>query len=200
MQLRFQCGLTVVSPGAFRAVASRSMRGTLRVESFVPGPDGRGSASAYYSWRNTGSGRSEGTFYLRTDWNLAEMGKRALLVHEATHAIQDRLLLPMGRADAECAAYLAQTLYFRAHGERFTEHCRRRRRAGYVPPAHHAAGDRLLERLEAIADRLRSDAPGIARVTGDEHAGLRRAIAAHPVYRDEADQVVDFDGWNAGAP
>ena len=211
--MRFRCGPTLVSPGGYRAIAGMVGRREIHVSTEVvrsaqgvPIP-----GSAFYAAHDSAGNARADTFYLaaRIDLRIgssASLTGRALLVHEATHALQDyqsgarSRVDGMPRAIAETAAYLAQALYYRLNGDSFRDRSlelrERRAREGVVmSAAAREAGNRLLDALEPVAERL-SGSPG-GDVRGDEYDAIKRSILGHPLYAGRGYEPAGMDGISA---
>lgn len=142
--------------------------------------------------------RSENTLFLRRRFDPARIRSRALLVHEATHAIQDgrgfrRQPLPMSLLDVEAGAYVAQAMYYLACQTAWSEKVRRERSA-LGQPVDNPRVDRIIDAAHRVAERIFT-APLARQVTEAEQRSLRAAIAAHPVYAGRRRAQVFFDGW-----
>jgi hypothetical protein len=111
---------------------------------------------------------------------------RALLLHEAVHALADGQRWRIGKVGPEeAAAYLAQFLYGRkAAGQRHT-------------PTEMAEGSTLvLETANALIDRyglLGAEPGAVTEIRSTDVARLAQTIEAMPVYR--AMQAAVDDGW-----
>jgi hypothetical protein len=206
--MNFRCGQTQVTTGAYGMIATMVSTRRIRVSSeVVVNSHGApvGGAAFYAAHDSRGNARAD-TFYLPrislgAGNSLPDLTGRALLIHEATHAIQDsqagqtRADLP--RVIAETAAYVAQALYYRLCGETFQarslELRRQRESAGRpMSAASRTAGDRLLAAVEPVAERLL--AAGGGAVHDDEYERIKQALFGHPVYAGHAYEPAGFDG------
>jgi len=109
---------------------------------------------------------------------------KAMLVHEATHAIEDYHRRALNELDAEAAAYLAQMMYYRVQDQ--------------LPPFSGGATWMDLAGIAYnIANRLVST-PAY-EVSPQEHTQLRGAIHRlvvhrHRLYRHADQNTIDYDG------
>jgi hypothetical protein len=101
--LNFHLGGIFVTPARFKGVADAIKAGKISVEI-----GGTGGFSAFY--QSSGNTLTLGSTDLSTD------SKRALVIHECTHAICDLQGIRFRAVNGEAAAYTAQALYFRMHG------------------------------------------------------------------------------------
>lgn len=184
-RMNFHCGPTRVYPHGYDVIAHDLLTGRLRVmEAPVRGET---RTTAYYSYHRSDDWAAN-TFYLPATLNASRLSHRALIVHEATHALQDYHRVPLRVDDAECAAYLAQTLYFRLEGQSFAAYSREAR--GHAD----ANADALLMMLEAVALRL-DTVRGTYEVPARDYETIRGCIQRHPMYMDHFAHRSEFNGF-----
>jgi hypothetical protein len=114
------------------------------------------------------------------------LDKRGLIVHEATHAVEDARSMPLTHGDAEMLAYVSQCLYLEKKGSPVTNYV-----AGFDPDVPSMIGWNLIfQSAAAIAAALNQgkDAPQ------NEIASLRLGLHKASWYRDWADKQWGFDG------
>jgi len=185
-RIRFRCGRTWVDGAQYLAIADGVHAGNIRVSETVADED----AAAAYSFTTTDTFEAD-TFYLGPSFDFSSVLKLGLLVHEATHAIEDYQRLGLNVIDGECAAYVAQAAYFIARGTTWADKVRVAR------AAEHRTGrpemDTLIEAAHATATRILAN-PRECTVTDAELAALRPAISALPPYADRVDECCGFDG------
>ncbi len=109
------------------------------------------------------------------------LSEKALVLHEATHALLDIIIAPgMKVGDSEAMAYIVQCQYARAN--------------------HTVAGERLLgdgtkedkvfKIAWAIAGKILKDKTPKAK----EYERLKKAVSKHPDYKDTYDDDAGWDG------
>ena len=109
-----------------------------------------------------------------------DLGQKALVVHEAVHAVYDLVKYKMSVADSESIAYIVQCQYARANNpnpaDRLYSSSRKK--------------DKVFEVAWAIAGRvLQGYSP-----TSDECAQLRDAVSQHPFYAANAASTIQANG------
>lgn len=111
--------------------------------------------------------------------NLTEVNGRALIVHEATHALHDYYpMRTVSRLDAEGAAYVAHNMYRVLKGE------------DRILLSSDWATTQIHRRAFRIAKEIRA---GRFFASQYETIRLRSNIRAHPVYGSESETLY-FDG------
>ncbi len=107
-----------------------------------------------------------------------DLGQKALVAHEAVHAVYDLVKMKMSVADNESIAYIVQCQFARAGGlvDRLTSSTRQR--------------DKVFEVAWDIAGRvLQGYSP-----TADECNKMREAVSQHPFYSANASSMIKSDG------
>lgn len=125
------------------------------------------------------------TMYVSSLLQPQDMLAKSLIIHEATHAMQDRHGMQMSTVVAEVAAYIAQGFYLAAKGldtDRVSE----------------------LTMLDGVSNSLIQNGFGIAHGLMNEPGGyqvdpaaqqfLADELRAHPDYRAHAARIVQFNG------
>jgi hypothetical protein len=114
------------------------------------------------------------------------LNKRGLIVHEATHALEDARSMPLTHGDGEMLAYVSQCLYMEKKGSPVTNYV-----AGFDPDVDSMIGWNLIfQSAAAIAAAINkgNDAPA------NEIASLRLGLHKSSWYRGVADKQWGFDG------
>jgi hypothetical protein len=109
-----------------------------------------------------------------------ELSKKALVVHEAVHAVYDMVKMKMSVADSESIAYLVQCQYARANNPNPEDRLF----------STNKAKDKVFEIGWAIAGRiLEGYSPSI-----DDCNRMRDAVSMHPFYSAKAAGDAGFNG------
>jgi hypothetical protein len=108
--INFQVGPIQVSPQRLNAIAQAIQDGciTIAVTSAVTG----GYDATYAAAKNT---------FTLSSAHITSITDKALIIHEAVHAICDQDRLTFRQALGEVAAYTAQALYYRLHESDYTK-------------------------------------------------------------------------------
>jgi hypothetical protein len=124
---------------------------------------------------------SNNTLYLGFK-SATELSKKALVVHEAVHAVYDQVKMKMSVADSESIAYIVQCQYARANnpnaGERLT--------------SPNKAKDKVFEIGWMIAGKLLGQ--DTSALTDDDYKSMREAVSQHPFYAAKAAGDAGFNG------
>ncbi len=105
---------------------------------------------------------------------------KALVIHEATHALLDYHRIPLRKSISEAAAYIAQAMYLKLKNA-FDQ-------LQFGNDPHFMD---IMALAYQISDRILTT-PGTYYVTSEELQTLREAIRQAPIYRE--DLVVPYDG------
>jgi hypothetical protein len=108
--------------------------------------------------------------------------EKALIVHEATHALEDRAARPMNLIDSECPAFIAQCMYLKiAMPNQF--------------PFQAGPHVNIFAIAHDIASMmLRPGGNRTLMATSVELQSLKEAITACPLYHPSKDEIREFDG------
>jgi hypothetical protein len=188
-QLVFRCGETVVDYTQYGRVACAIASDRIHVD--VSREDIAGSAC--YSPYEMGSDEAPfllNTLYLRPHFAFGSIRQVGLVVHEATHAIQDIQGRRMIRREAECAAYTAQSFYCFVRGTTLRAVMDENRAAG---GASTPGGDALIDAADAAAGRMFRD-PANAIINHTEMSALRDAVTHIGLYSHNWRSGMHFDG------
>lgn len=189
-RLVFRCGQTVADFTQYGRVACAVASDRIHV---VVGRDDIPGSACYspYWLRHDDDPYMANTLYLRTRYTFDSIREVGLVVHEATHAIQDLdAYRDMSRRDAECAAYTAQSFYCFVRGTTLQAVMEENRRAG---GGSVAGGDALIAAADAAAGRMFRD-PAHAIVTEEEMTALRNAVEGISIYHRNFADILQFDG------
>jgi hypothetical protein len=134
----------------------------------------------------TQSGRAEYDYGTNTLYfgftSTTELSKKALVVHEAVHAVYDLVKMKMSVADSESIAYIVQCQYARANNpnpdERLT--------------SPNKAKDKVFEIGWRIAGKLLGQ--DSSQLTDDDYRSMREAVSQHPLYAAKAAGDAGFNG------
>lgn len=171
-KINFIFGSVHVSPDQFKRIAEAVRNGWISVRDLPP----HSESAAEYNAVKTEDGPAD-SFSLKplNEGDYATSHVRALLVHEAVHAIIDLNKSDISRLGGESAAFLAQTLYrLLRDGNRY------RQFAHSSSDIRETAAIRL-ECLSVIRKLGLENACGI--IPADSQAAIIRVVHAHPKYR-----------------
>jgi len=114
--------------------------------------------------------------------STTELSKKALIVHEAVHAVYDQVKMKMSVADSESIAYIVQCQYARANSPNPDERL--------MSP--NKAKDKVFEIGWRIAGKLlgKDSSP----LTDDDYRSMREAVSQHPFYAAKAAGDAGFNG------
>jgi hypothetical protein len=116
----------------------------------------------------------------------------ALLIHEATHAVQDARKMDLTHADAEMLAYVAQCLYLEKVGQPLVNY-----QASFDWDAPSMFGWNLIFKLAAAIASLIHNGKAVPQTAID---WLRQGIHMANFYREVADSPERFDGIGDETP
>jgi hypothetical protein len=108
--------------------------------------------------------------------------RRALVIHEATHAVCDFQAAKMDVAASESIAYIAQCLYARANT------------TSTDPDARLFSDDAAKDKVFEVAWRIAGKIIGGGTVDGTDQSDMRAAVSGHPYYATEASDSAGFNG------
>lgn len=194
-RITFTYGPTTVRPGDYQFIAGRFVvdpanppHKPIAVREAPPEWLTRGGG-AFYS-RTSGSwddapevpGFEEDTLYLSSHFDLTLPQYQGLLVHEATHALQDDHCVRGTYLEAEVAAFTAQGCFYLAKGMSWLT-------------AVTVTNPALIPLRQAAWDVASALWRTTSRVLTDEAAEpLRAAIRSHPQYGPHVDDTFHGDG------
>ncbi len=159
----------VTAANFFATVVAKMQLGYIDAKSLT-GSGGK----AYYN-------STEGCFYLDLDGGLT-LAKKALIVHEATHALSDIVWKIMDIGTSESIAYVAQCQFARANNPDPDPEVRLY--------GDTAAEDKVFECGWHIAGKLLAgDTP-----TESDYKNLYDAVDNHPYYKGQAAKPAGYDG------
>lgn len=132
------------------------------------------------------------TFYFHPRFNISRILSCGLLIHEATHAIQDAQRLAWNRLDCEASAYVATMMYLLLRGTSpIGEVLRVRRLRGQNSIPSTAA---LIQTATDIAERiLLQRIPNT--VTEEEQQRMREVLSDLSPYEGREGQRINFTGY-----
>jgi hypothetical protein len=107
--------------------------------------------------------------------------QKALVIHEATHAIQDMQAAVMNIADSEVIAYITQCQYARVDSQDGLKRLY----------SDDAAKDKVFELGWHIATKLQTN----QTPTQEDYNELRAAVCASPMYAKNAADAAGFNGF-----
>lgn len=110
----------------------------------------------------------------------SSLTRKALILHEATHAVYDMVKQKMSVADSESIAYIVQCQYARANNPDPSQ-----RLTGNTD-----AKDKVFELGWAIAGKLLAG----EKPTLSEYNDMREAVSRHPYYMGKAAADAGFNG------
>ncbi|HEY8560960.1 MAG TPA: hypothetical protein VIL74_11355 [Pyrinomonadaceae bacterium] len=116
--------------------------------------------------------------------NTTELTKKALVVHEAVHAVYDMVKMKMSVADSEAIAYIVQCQYARANSNSSDPNDRLF--------SSNKANDKVFEVGWRIAGKLlgKDSSP----LTDSDYAAMREAVSQHTFYAGKAAGSAGFNG------
>jgi len=123
--------------------------------------------------------QDEGNFFnvdlpLYTTVNRFYVNNRALVIHEAVHAIHDMFARPIKDVDDEASAYIAQAVYCLDNSSYYCENWK----------TWLGQGDLSAEACR-LAEKVLDGVVNVDTVFPTEYFDLKSKIIAHPLYRDE---------------
>ena len=163
----FSFGGKGFSPSVFPILKELVQSGAIKVEY-----DSSKSGMAEYDYGTN-------TFYLGFT-EASSLTRKALVLHEATHAVYDMVKTKMSVADSESIAYIVQCQYAQANNSDPTQ-----RLTGNTD-----AKDKVFELAWAIAGKLLAG----QKPTLSEYNALREAVSRHPYYMGKAAADAGFNG------
>jgi hypothetical protein len=170
-QIKFEIDSFRVDPGFYALVAQCMKRGRIRVLY----NRGVGTAAYYYP--------SEDKLELGFT-SEATLTRRAIIVHECTHAVFDlRRYVQARRVTSEAAAFIAECLFARFHSPRPKD-------PDYRLSSDDEKKDYIYELAWEIAGKiLKGQTP-----TPGHYAGLKTAVLDHPDYAQYGRGLSGWDG------
>lgn len=113
-----------------------------------------------------------------------ELTKKALVVHEAVHAIYDLVKMKMSVADSEAIAYIVQCQYARANS------------ASSDPGDRLFSADKKKDKVFEVGWRIAGKLLGkdSSPLTDDDYREMREAVSQHPFYAAKAAGSAGFNG------
>ena len=194
-RVTFACGPTLVSAAEYAVVAHYVEQRRIRVVAHPELPAGL----AFYGQMTTRLGAPD-TFYLSRSIALgapsaspASMQGTALVLHEATHALQDlRNMGALTKVQAEAAAYVAQSVFYRLYDKSFREHSLMLRRQRGMAQDRADAGNRLLDAVEPVSRGIVEER--WTSVPEERLRPIEAAVRNHPTYQVDPDQSVGMNG------
>lgn len=161
--INFICGRARVYGAAYRTIATAIRNNHIQVieDSRLP------EYGMVYNYLHN-------TVRVNGSIDFAHPENKSLIIHEMTHAIEDFHRVPLSRADAEGAAYIAQMMYLAANS--------------LSPSYEHNNGTFMFLQVVASNIATRILRSGRSTVTRREHRDLVRClgdftIEDRPVYR-----------------
>lgn len=155
------------APGVFPILADMIDGGSIKAEH-----DSSKSGMAEYDY---------GTNTLYLGFNEAtSLTRKALILHEATHAVYDMVSTKMSVADSESIAYIVQCQYARANNSDPSQ-----RLTGNTPEK-----DKVFELAWEIAGKLL----GGTKPSQTDYNSLVDAVSKHPYYMGKAAADAGFNG------
>ncbi len=193
-RINFRCRSTTIDGAGYGIVACAIEAGHIHVEVGRP-PTGDACYSALASTMDSGRELTPDTLYVADTLDLERLRKRALVVHEATHAIQDYRQRSMTHGEAEVGAYVAFVLYYLVCGIDWAD------RDVVDPPTTPSSLEsiRLGDAAHAAALRIHRD-PSRNEVTAAEYELIYNALKNHSVYDGVVAQTCRFDGFGTHVP
>ena len=154
---------THYAPSMYRTIANLIVDGKIAVFEYDHGKEGE-EESVKKQRGGTYKHKGNELLLLR---GQQPVHRRAVLIHEATHAIQDYLNVGKAVKYIEADAYIAQTLVYLTYGSKLKK-----------TDLFKAAGK--------VAQGLRVPSPVVDSVAYDE---LVAAITVHPLYKEKAEEI-----------
>jgi hypothetical protein len=108
--------------------------------------------------------------------------RRALIIHEATHAVCDFFSARMDIATSESIAYIAQCVYARANS------------TSTDPDARLYSSDAAKDKVFEIGWRIAGKILGGGSVDSTDCNDMRAAVKGHPLYAKNATDLAVYDG------
>jgi hypothetical protein len=114
----------------------------------------------------------------------SELTKKALVVHEAVHAVYDMVKMKMSVADSESIAYIVQCQYARANS------------ASSDPNDRLFSSDKKKDKVFEIGWRIAGKLLGkdSSPLTDEDYRAMREAVSEHPYYAAKAAGDAGFNG------
>lgn len=109
--------------------------------------------------------------------------RKALIVHETTHAVCDFQAKKMDVAQSESIAYIAQCLYARANSNNTD------------PDARLYSEDEAKDKVFEIGWRIAGKIISGGKVDSTDVADMRGAVSGHPYYASNASSAAGYDGY-----
>jgi hypothetical protein len=187
LAINFRAGATRVYGSGYRRIATAIEHGHIHVEP-DDGPRGR----AHYAYTDEGRWQAD-HLYLPPHYDFVSPTSLALIVHEATHALQDYHRVAMGVIESECAAYVAQAFYFLVHGTTWAD-AAQSGRAALGMPAENPDVDPIIAAAHRAASRIKSTASAY-EVEPSEMDDLSAAIARNSIYAHRELHTAGFNGF-----
>src|SRR5262249_23719195 len=143
-----------------------------------------GAIKAVYDDKKKGMAEydySSNTLYLGFT-STSELTKKALVVHEAVHAVYDLVKMKMSVADSESIAYIVQCQYARANNPNSQDRLM----------SQDKKKDKVFEIGWMIAGKLLGQDK--SALTDDDYKSMRDAVSQHPYYAAKAAGDAGFNG------
>ena len=125
-------------------------------------------------------------------------GQRAMIVHEATHAMFDFQGRKMDVATSESLSFIAQCMYARLSGA-FNLNDPEDRLSSWDwdanGDAYYLPNDAVFKKGWEIAASILAGGVNIFAVSGRDVTEMRSAVAAHPNYKSNHLDKTDFNGY-----
>ncbi|MBX7172652.1 MAG: hypothetical protein K1X72_16910 [Pyrinomonadaceae bacterium] len=115
--------------------------------------------------------------------NASSESRRALVVHEVTHAVCDFQAKKMDVAQSESIAYIAQCLYARANS------------TSNDPDARLYSDDEAKDKVFEIGWRIAGKIIDGGAVDSGDCVDMRAAVKGHPYYASNASSSAGYDGY-----
>lgn len=136
--------------------------------------DEKKSGMAEYDYGNN-------TLYLGFK-STSELTKKALVVHEAVHAVYDMVKMKMSVADSESIAYIVQCQYARANAPEGSSRLQ----------SSNSGNDKVFEVGWRIAGKLLGQ--DTSALTTEDYTAMREAVSGHTYYSAKAAKDAGFNG------
>lgn len=115
--------------------------------------------------------------------NAGSESRKALIVHEVTHAVCDFQAKKMDVAQSESIAYIAQCLYARANS------------TSNDPDARLYSDDEAKDKVFEIGWRIAGKIIGGGSIDSGDCVDMRAAVKGHPYYASNASSSAGYDGY-----
>lgn len=124
---------------------------------------------------------TENNFYLGF-LSADSESRKALVVHEATHALYDYQSATMDVATSESIAYIAQCIYARANT------------TSTDPNARLFSDDPAKDKVFEVGWKIAGKIIGGGAIDSTDCTDMRNAVKGHPYYASEASDSAGFNG------